>query len=171
MGSWPSHTFESEPNEVKVERKRDVLLLATAEEPVLISQVVDINKYNTLGKLLRVTAYVQRFINNLKNKLAKSEVNVGRLSIDEIEKAENEWIKCAQKGLQDNSDYKKYKEQLGIVSENGILVCKGRLEFSELEMSTKNPIILPKNDKFTKLLVMDCHQKVHHCKVNATLAE
>ena len=171
MGSWPSHTFENEPSEVKVERKKEVVLMATVEEPMLISQVVDINRYCTLGKLLRVTAYVQRFISNLKNKLAKNEVNVGRLSLDEIEKAEMEWIKCSQKGLQENSDYKKYKEQLGTVNENGILVCKGRLEFSELEMSTKNPIILPKNNRFTQLVVMDCHQKVHHYKVNATLAE
>ena len=58
-----------------------------------------------------------------------------------------------------------------ILNENGILVCKGRLEFSELEMSTKNPIILPKNDRFTELIIMDCHRKVHHCKVLATLAE
>ena len=171
MGSWPSHTIENEPSEVNMERKKEIVLMTTVEEPMLISQVVDINRYSTLGKLLRVTAYFQRFISNLKNKLTKNEVNVGRLSFDEIEKAEMEWIKCSQKGLKDNSDYKKYKEQLGIVSENGILVCKGRLEFSELEMSTKTPIILPKNTRFTMLVVMDFHQKVHHCKVNATLAE
>ena len=55
-----------------------------------------------------------------------------------------EWIKYSPKGLKDNSDYKKYKEQLGLVSENGILICKSKLEFSELKMSTKNPLILPK---------------------------
>ena len=169
--SWPSDTLEGEPIEVKTERKKEVVLVTTAEEPLLISQVVDISRYSTLGKLLRVTAYVKRFVNNLKKRLAKEEIAVGRLSIDEIERAEIEWIKCAQKRLQENSDYKKYKDQLGIVNENGILVCKGRLEFSELEMSTKNPIILPKNDRFTELIIMDCHRKVHHCKVLATLAE
>ena len=51
--------------------------------------------------------------------------------MDEIEKAEMECLKCAQKDLQDNSEYKKDKDQLGIVNGNGILVCKDRLEFSE----------------------------------------
>ena len=63
MGSWPSHTFENEPSEVKVERKKErkkeIVLMAAMEEPMLISQVVDINRYSTLDKLLRVTAYVQ----------------------------------------------------------------------------------------------------------------
>ena len=36
--------------------------------------------------------------------------------MDEIEKAEMEWVKCAQKGVQENSDYKKHKDQLGIVN-------------------------------------------------------
>ena len=171
MDSWPNYVFQNEPSEVKEERKREVVLMTTVEEPILLSQVIDIERFSTLGKLIRVTAYIQRFINNLKKRLAKNEINVGRLSVDEIEKAEMEWVKCAQKGLQDNSDFKKFNDQLGIVNENGILVCKGRLEFSELELSTKNPIILPKDSRLTKLIVMDCHSKVHHCKVNATLAE
>ena len=105
----------------------------------------------------------------MRNKIAKNETKVGRLYIDEIERAEMEWVKCAQKGLQDNSDCKKYKDQL--VNKNDILACKGRLELSELEISRKRPIILPKNDRFTERVVMDCHRKVHQCKVSATLAE
>ena len=42
----------------------------------------------------------------MKKKLANKEIKVGRLSIDEIERAEIEWIKCAQEGSQDNSDNK-----------------------------------------------------------------
>ena len=100
---------------------------------------------------IRVTAYVKRFVNNLRNKLAKNEIKVGRLSINEIERAEMEWVKCAQKGLQDNSDCKKYKDQLGILNENDILACKRKLEFSELEMSTKDPLYC---QKMTGLLTL-----------------
>ena len=56
--------------------------------------------------------------------------------MDESEKAEMEWVKCAQKGVQENSDYKKHKDQLGIV------VHRGRFAFPVLELSAKNPIIL-----------------------------
>ena len=170
-GSVPSNVLVEEPIEAKEERKKEVVVMTVVEEPIGIEEVIEINRYSKLGKLLRVTAYVQRFISNLKNRLAKKEVNVGRLEVDDIEKAEMEWIKSAQKTLQSNSDYQKYKNQLGIVDEGGILVCKGRMEFSQLEISTKNPIILPKCCRFTELIILDCHEKVHHCQVNATLAE
>ena len=73
--------------------------------------------------------------------------------------------------LQGDQNFKKYKEQLGIVSENGILVCKGRLENSDLDIEVKYPVILPKDNKFAELLVLDCHERVHHCKVRTMLAE
>ena len=66
MGSWPNYVFENGPSEVKEERKREVVLMTTVEETILLSQVIDIERYSTLGKLLRVTAYIHRFINNLK---------------------------------------------------------------------------------------------------------
>ena len=58
-----------------------------------------------------------------------------------------------------------------MIEQNGILVCQGRLEYSELDPSAKNPVLLPKNHRFTELVVIDSHETVHHCKVNATLAE
>ena len=32
-------------------------------------------------------------------------------------------------------------------------------------------MVLPRDNTFTELIVWDCHQKVHHCKVRSTLAE
>ena len=31
--------------------------------------------------------------------------------------------------------------------------------------------MLPKNHKFLELVILDCHERVHHCKERATLAE
>ena len=36
---------------------------------------------------------------------------------------------------------------------------------------SKYPIILPQDNKFTDLVVLDCHEKVHHFKVKGTLSE
>ena len=55
-GDWPNKLLEEEPSEAKEERKKDVVVMATVEQPVRVSQVVDINRHSTLGKLLRVTA-------------------------------------------------------------------------------------------------------------------
>jgi len=50
-----------------------------------------------------------------------------------------------------------------------LLVCKGRLENSDLEVGQKCPIILPKDHQLTEVIVLDCHKKVRHCNVGCTL--
>ena len=46
------------------------------------------NRYSLLRKLLRVTAYVRRFIQNIKDKILDEAKVVGNLSVDEITGAE-----------------------------------------------------------------------------------
>ena len=91
--------------------------------------------------------------------------------MSEIESAELMWIKEAQTTLKCNQDYPKCKEQLGIIEKEGILVCHGRLGNSELALSAKYPIILPRDHRFTELVIWDVHEKVHHSKVRSTLEE
>ena len=38
-----------------------------------IENVIDIKRFNSLQKLLRVTSWVKRFVNNLKKKVLKKE--------------------------------------------------------------------------------------------------
>ena len=51
--------------------------------------------------------------------------------------------------------------------------CRGRLENSDLDMESQQPIILMKDHRLmiTKLLIEECHRKVHHGGVRATLGE
>ncbi len=63
------------------------------------------------------------------------------------------------------------KNSLGIVDHDGILICRGRLQCSELNMNAKFPIVLPNDNHFTNLVIMHCHEQVFHCKVKGTLAE
>ncbi len=44
-----------------------------------------------------------------------------------------QWVRDAQKQLQEEDKFKKTKEILGIYEVEKILVCKGRLENVELE--------------------------------------
>ena len=41
---------------------------------VSIERVIDIKIFNSLQKLLRVTSWVKRFVNNLKKKVLKKEI-------------------------------------------------------------------------------------------------
>ena len=46
-------------------------MLVNERKVEAISKVIDLSKYGTLAKLLRVTAYVLRFVQNLKSKKLK----------------------------------------------------------------------------------------------------
>ena len=39
-----------------------------------IENVIDIKRFNSLKKLLRVTSWIKRFVNNLKMKVLKKEI-------------------------------------------------------------------------------------------------
>ena len=171
--AWPSSAKLEDTEDVsKEERKVNVMVTnAKMDDHPSIGQVVDIGRFSTLGKLLRVTAHIRRFIENLKSKKLGNELKTGELDGDEIKNAENEWIREAQMTLQNQAAFEKTILQLGIILENGVLVCKGRLMNSDLEEQSKQPIILPRDHKFTQLIILDCHHRVHHCKVKGTLTE
>ena len=168
---WPDGFAPENLSEVGEERKKTNVMLVVAKEEIGVSRVIHANRHSTLGKLFRVTAFVFRFIHNVRKKKDGNEMELGGVSVGELKSAEDIWIKDAQKALQEKPVFEKTKVQLGIVSLNEVLVCKGRLENSDLSEESKYPIILPQDNKFTDLVVLDCHEKVHHFKVKGTLSE
>ena len=169
--NWPNSFPLEISDDVREESKKTAAVMTVTKEKSGVHSVIEIERYSSLRKLLRVTAYVKRFIENMKRKRVGVEMKVGRIEVDEIRQAEMIWIKNVQETLVDSPIYRKVSEQLGIVSQDGILVCKGRLENSDLGISGKFPIILPRDNKFTEMIILDCHEKVYHCKVRGTLAE
>ena len=49
------------------------------------------------------------------------------------------------------------------------LRCKGRINNSSLTLNSKQPILLPHDHPYIKLLISDVHQKVKHSGTNDTL--
>ena len=49
-------------------------LLKKVDSGVSIENVIDIKRFNSLKKLLRVTSWIKRFVNNLKMKVLKKEI-------------------------------------------------------------------------------------------------
>lgn len=52
--------------------------------------------------------------------------------------------------------------------EDGIIRVGGRFQISQLEYAETHPIILPGENHFLDLLIMDCHKRVGHA---STLTE
>ena len=107
----------------------------------------------------------------MKANREKRELKLEGLSVEELCYEERLWIKDAQENLKGDSSFKKTLMQLGIIETEGIMVCRGRLERSDLELESEYPIYLPKEHRFVELLVLDCHSRVFYCGLKSTLAE
>ena len=104
-----------------------------------LQMVVDPGRYSSKKKLFRVTAWIIRFAWNC---LTKNKVK-GSLNSEEIRNAKNCWIREAQKELNRQPNYEQLKLRLEVREDSGILKCFGRLGQSELELETKQPVLLP----------------------------
>eukprot|EP00112_Aurelia_sp_Birch-Aquarium-sp1_P002538 Seg128.14 transcript_id=Seg128.14/GoldUCD/mRNA.D3Y31 product="hypothetical protein" protein_id=Seg128.14/GoldUCD/D3Y31 len=94
---WPSWLpLEDSPDVSNEKKKSAQVMLITKKDEKRMSNVVKLERHGSLARLLRVTAYVMRFVRNLKKKREGMQVNVIRLSAEEIEAGERLWIKDAQ---------------------------------------------------------------------------
>lgn len=169
---WPTSLVLRDSTEVACERKKVCTFAVIEDEGVRkVGNVIELDRYGSLERLLRVTAWVKRFVSNLKKAKAKRNIKLGELEVAEIGEAERSWILDAQEDVKSNASFEKTRVNLGLVKEDGIYICRGRLANSDLEAQSKFPIILPRDHRFTHLVILDCHKRVHHLKVGATLAE
>lgn len=58
------------------------------EKQPRLSEIIDLSRFSTLSKVLRVTAWVKRFVENLKCKREGQDVELEPIRRDEIERAE-----------------------------------------------------------------------------------
>ena len=169
---WPSKFPLQESQEVSSEKKKMTTGLVVVEHDSSgLSEIIEMDRFSSLGKLVRTTAWVLRFVNNLKAATKGNQTKVGELGVQEILVAEKLLIREVQNELQKLPKYKDLVIQLGIFNDGEVLRCRGRLGNSELELETKYPIILPNGHRFTQLVIEDCHLRVNHGGLKATLTE
>ena len=102
----------------------------------------------------------------------QSKKTEGHLTKAELDDAQNDWIKEAQRNLMKNADdFKQLKQRFGLVNEQGSYRCVGRLGNSDLNIEAQKPILLPHDCKLAEMIVVECHARVHHSGVRATLTE
>ncbi|GBM68075.1 hypothetical protein AVEN_66743-1 [Araneus ventricosus] len=166
---WPQQKFRV-PDEYMQEKRIVVHTAIVKDDPL-----IDISRFSSLTRLLRVTAYVLRFL----GKLGGKSTQTGPLVATEINEAEEFWVKQVQR---EHFDFEITRlnrgQQIPAVSriwsltpylQEGLLCVKGRLEQSELTQEEKHPILLPRS-KYTDLLILHEHNRGFHLDVIATLS-
>ena len=164
-----------------------VLLITEPVTPVVsidehfstgLQSILDIKQYHWTS-LMRVTALVRRFISHIQTR-QPSQRKSGPISTTELQTAEKTWIKLFQKQFfKVEMDYLKKTEgdrpaldrQLDLFIDNdGMIRCKGRLEFAQISRDAKHPILLPRFSEITKLLILFHHEVMLHSGVSITVS-
>ena len=178
---WPQPLSKLEPTtesiaEMKKECKKsqsEVNLFSAARscEVVNLENIICSSDYSSILKLFRVTAFMLRFMNNLRSRSRQQERNVGPLNPPEILKAEHAWLQTVQQQfIVGDPKFKMLQKSLGLFyDENKILHCKGRISNANLPYVTKFPAILPKDHHLTSLIIHQSHERVMHNGVKETL--
>ena len=69
------------------------MALVVVEGSVCIGDVIDCRRFGKLRKLLKVSSYVYRFVNNFKALLGRNcQQVVGELTLEEIQRSKLKWV-------------------------------------------------------------------------------
>lgn len=137
--------------------------------------------YSRLNTLLEVTAWIRRFIHNIRMKKRHPELMIKSqiLTFKERKEALTYWVKVTQidsfapelKALQGGSILKGAIAKLNpFVDPEGLIRVGGRLRKANLPFGRRHPLLLPKVGPLVQLLVHDRHVRNFHCGCNALLA-
>ena len=132
--------------EIKTRDKERLMTLLTSSTQ---SVILTCESFSCLTRLLRVTAYVFRFVNTLQNHDSSRTSTSDRASLtltpDEIKLALTYWLKVSQSPMQEMDKFKKRTDQFGLFQDSSSLWrCRGRLQNSDAPPSTVHPILINK---------------------------
>lgn len=170
--NWPigvQSTFAPQEEEALLAEMRPSQLacsITLAYEVLEIQHIILLDRYSSLEKLLRITAYCMRIAHRAP------AVNVA-ITITERQRALAYWIRHEQakyftveinqcqagKGLTKESKLYNFG---AILDGAGILRIDGRLNRSPISYDARHPIILPRQSTLSRLLVAEAHLHTIH---------
>lgn len=172
-------TAEVTMNEQDLPEQRP-LKLALAVTMVATSWLLE--QYSEWNKLIRITAYVFRFVQNLKS--SRTDIlsrTKGNLTTEELSRSKYHWIKVSQmQGFPNEINALKLnttvhrssclKTLSPFLDEDGLIRVGGRLAYAPISNARKHPIVLPSDHKVTRLIFEGYHHEQLHCGPQALLA-
>ncbi|XP_011858860.1 PREDICTED: uncharacterized protein LOC105556384 [Vollenhovia emeryi] len=177
---WPSSPSDFDPRALS-EQRENQSLNATVVAPWDLSQ-----RYSSWSKLLRITAYIYRFVTNSRARNTDTNTTIRQpsariyLTPTEIKSAEAFWIRhiqaeifpCEISSLGKAAPIKKTSSLLSLnpyLDDNQMIRLGGRLRNATLTDDIRNPIVL-KDHPLVRIIIMDTHRRSLHAGSQLTLA-
>lgn len=179
--AWLRNPEEHWPIQQKLEPVPDDVLEKRKTANVSIVSFTDmslIERFSSYWKLLRVTAYIFRFINRCRKKHQQHE---SFITIPELKFAKEALVKTVQhqvfadeikalKRKQTVPTRSPLKNLCIVLDSEGILRIGGRLQLSDENYSSKHPMIIPSKHHLTRLIAEHYHTLSLHSGPRMTLA-
>ena len=156
-GNWPDQPAMERPD---LEQRKVAVNVTRVFEPVL-----DLKRFSSLEKLLRITSYVIRFGCPLR----------GRANVSTHEERKRALAKLISQEQKTYFpvEYESLQKKIPIPKNSQLIQFNPNLEDGLIKMSgrvNKNLIILPNKSHLTQLLIRDAHISNLHTGPNQTLA-
>lgn len=159
-----------------------------AHHELIVSPFVDSTRFSDWNRMVRAVAYAIRYTKILKARVRKELVSWSHLSRDELVYAQNVIYKQAQfEGFLEEMVILELNKTLDVknqrnipkssslincspyLDDSGVLRVRGRIDFGEIIPTiTKRPIIMPRKNRITKLLV-GCYHRIYHHRNHETV--
>jgi hypothetical protein len=179
---WLKERLDTD-SEINQWSSTNAIALDKSEQELFTAPVIEVPnficKYSSFSKLIRITAFVHRFVHNIRN---SSDKRTGVLTADEICQATEFVVRTIQaaefqleiSALRQNQPIQKSSKLLSLnpfLDSSGILRVGGRLQkHQSLTIDQKHPMLMPKDHFITDLLIEDFHSKHFHAGPQLTLS-
>ena len=165
---WPKGNSKLESSS---QQKQETSAYSASQAQTSKEEFISLTKYSSLTRLLRVTAYSFRFVYNCRCR--RTDRQSGRLLVEELERAQKFWIGNAQvksfpqeiatlKRNQQVSPKSRLASLSPFLDGDEIVRVGGRIERADIPFSSRHPIVLSPDNELSRLIVMDCHEKLRH---------
>ena len=134
-----------------------------------LESIIPCEDYSNVQRLFRVTAYVLRFVENLK--LENANLVYGEIQEEEVSVSKELWYKEVQRPILQDRKFKQFKVSLSLYTDKrGVLRSRGRIHNASLPHDA-NFSCSAAEELFTNLIIRASHEKVMHNGVRDTLTE
>ena len=147
----------------------------TSVEDTGLHYILDVSAYHSLSRLLNVTAYILRFVRNIRKPSIKYS---GPISPAERTQANLKWIQTVQQqsfpAEIQNINFQLSRSPLVrqlrlFIDKGGLIRCGGRIHNAPVSELVKFPYLLPAKHPFTRIIIYAVHEKHLHAGVTSTL--
>ena len=113
---------------------------------------------------------MKSFVQNLKARIRRGKCVEEDLTVVELNEAKLDWCKYEQSFIVKEKHFGKQKLALNLFyDEKGLYRSNTRVNPGKLKYFQEYSILLRSNSHFTRLVILQCHEDVHHCSLENTL--